>query len=469
MAVSALDAAAVEGLAANFGGELIAPEHERYDSARSIFNGMIDRRPALIAQCTGVADVIGALRLARSQGLDVAVRAGGHSLPGHSVCEGGLVIDLRPMKGIRVDPAARTATVQAGVTWGELDRETQQFGLAVTGGRVSTTGVAGLTLGSGSGWLERKYGLTADSLLSADVVTAGGELVRASERENPELFWGLRGGGGNFGIVTSFEFRLHEVGPIVLGGLMVWERSRAREVLRAFRELMRDAPEEVGIAAGLVTAPPEPFVPEHLRGQPVTAVIGCVVGALEEAAEMVRPLREAVPPELDMLGPMPYTAVQRLIDAANPPGLPGYFKAEFMPELSDDAIEVLVERGEEVTSPLTAVLIEPLGGAINRVPDADSALSRPRAAYAYHVLGIWPDPAENERQVAWVRGLAEAMKPHTVPGMYLNFLIDEDPTARVRATFGEAKYARLEALKNEWDPDNVFRLNYNIGPSAAAG
>jgi FAD/FMN-containing dehydrogenase len=466
---TALDQAAVETLSGNFQGEVITPADSRFDEARAVFNGMIDRRPALIACCSGVADVISAVGFARECGLSVAVRAGGHSVPGHSVCdEGGIVIDLAPMKGIWVDPVAQTARVQTGVTWGELDRETQQFGLAVTGGRISTTGVAGLTLGSGSGWLERAHGLTADSMIAADVVTAEGNLVRASEAENADLFWGLRGGSGNFGIVTSFEFRLHREGPLVYGGLAGWPRSQAPEVLRAFRDFMKTAPNEIGFLAALITAPPEPFIPEDMRGQPIVALAGCCAGDPEKAAQAMRPLLEALPPALNMLAPMPYAVVQQLLDAGNPKGLQGYFKADFIEELSDETIDVIVEQASRITSPFTAVLLEPLGGAINDVADGDSALSRPRADFVYHALVMWEDPAENDRQIAWTRGFNDAVARYTVPGVYLNFLIDEDEENRVRSTYGPEKYDRLVALKDKYDPDNVFRHNYNIRPSGAA-
>ncbi|HEX8856213.1 MAG TPA: FAD-binding oxidoreductase [Thermoleophilaceae bacterium] len=464
-----LDQAAVETLSVNFRGEVITPADERFDEARAIFNGMINKRPALIAQCNGVADVISALGFARERGLSVAVRAGGHSVPGHCLCgDEGIVIDLSGMKGIWVDPVAQTARVQTGVLWGELDRETQQFGLAVTGGRISTTGVAGLTLGSGSGWFERAHGLTSDSLIAADMVTADGNLVRASSTENPDLFWGLRGGSGNFGIVTSFEFRLQREGPLVYGGLAGWPRAQAPQVLRAFRDFMKSAPNEIGFLAALITAPPEPFIPEELRGQPIVALAGCCAGDPEKAAEAMRPLLEEMPPALNMLAPMPYVVVQQLLDAGNPKGLQGYFKADFVPELSDEAIETIVDQASRITSPFTALLLEPLGGAINDVPEEDSALSRPRADFVYHALVMWEDPAENDRQIAWTRGFADAVAKYTVPGVYLNFLIDEDEEARVRSTYGPEKYDRLVALKDKYDPDNVFRHNYNIKPSGAA-
>ncbi|MDQ4126486.1 MAG: FAD-dependent oxidoreductase, partial [Actinomycetota bacterium] len=321
-----LEEPAIQGLAANFRGELIRPDDDGYDSARAVFNAMIDRRPALIARCTGVADVIAAVNFARANELVVAVRGGGHSVPGYAVCDGGIVIDLSPMKGVWVDPEARTARAQAGLTWGEFDRETQQFGLAVTGGRVTHTGIAGQTLGSGSGWLERKYGLTCDNLLSAEVVTADGQFLKASEEENEDLFWGLRGGGGNFGIVTSFEYRLHPVGPIVLGGMLLYSFSKAKELLHFWRDFIEEAPDELSVTPAILTAPPAPFVPELLKGQLAAGLIVCYAGPPEEGGEVVGPLREFGPPEVDLVQPMPYTVVQTLVDPANPPGRRNYWK-----------------------------------------------------------------------------------------------------------------------------------------------
>jgi FAD/FMN-containing dehydrogenase len=311
----------VQEFAANFRGEIIRPEDEGYDTARAVFNAMTDRRPALVARCTGVVDVVAAVNFARENELVVAVRGGGHSVPGYGSCDGGIVIDLSPMKGVWVDPEARTARAQAGLFWGELDRETQAFGLAVTGGRYSNTGIAGLTLGGGSGWLERKIGFTVDNLLSADVVTADGRLVRASEEENEDLFWGIRGGGGNFGIVTSFEYRLHPVGPILLGGMLLYPADQAREVLRFYRDFIEDAPDELCGGCSFVTAPPEPFVPEHLRGSQVLAVVVCYVGPIEEGEAAIRPLKEFGPLALDMVGPIPYTVLQSMTDAGTPSGM----------------------------------------------------------------------------------------------------------------------------------------------------
>ena len=465
MTTASLNGTALAELQAAFGGELIQPDAPGYDEARSIFNAMVDRRPALIARCHGVSDVIAALRFARDNELEVSVRGGGHSVTGHGLCDGGVCIDVGPMKGVRVDPARKTAWVQAGCNWGELDRETQAYGLAVTGGRVPSTGVAGLTLGGGSGWIERKCGYTADNLIAADVVTADGRVVVASADEDADLLWALKGGGGNFGIVTAFEFQLHEVGPIMLGGMMMFPAERAGEVLRFYRDYIDSAPDEVGGATAILTAPPEEFVPDEIRGKPVIGVIWCYVGSLEEGETHLRPLRE-LGPALDIVQPMPYLVVQRLIEPGNPPGNQQYWKAGFIQELTDDAIDQWVTHATNVASPFTASIMLPLGGAVARVGEDDTPLGFRDAAWNYHILSQWPDPAEQERQVAWTRAFAEAMEPSSLDGVYLNFMADETGDL-VQRSFGPEKYARLQELKDRYDPENVFRYNQNIKPTAA--
>jgi FAD/FMN-containing dehydrogenase len=460
----AAGAAVMQGMEANFQGELIRPGDAGYDAARAVFNGMIDCRPALIARCSGVADVVTAVNFARENGLTVAVRGGGHSVSGYSVCDGGLVIDLSPMKGIWVTPGFRTARAQAGVRWRELDRETQAFGLAVTGGRVSDTGISGLTLGGGSGWLERKYGFTVDSLLSVDVVTADGSFLRASESENADLFWGLRGGNGNFGIATSFEYRLHPVGPVVLGGMLLHSADRAEDLLRFYRDFMRDAPDEVCGGAVFITAPPEPFIPEPVQGTQLLAIIFCYVGPVEEGEETIRPLREFGPPAMDLVQPMPYTVLQTLIDAGNPPGMHQYWKAGFLHELPDEAIDTFVAQARRVTSPMTAVALLPMGGAIARVGEHETPLGLRDAAYNYHLLTQWPGPEDSERHIEWTREMDAAMRPWTDERVYLNFIGDEGEE-RVRSGYGPEKYERLVELKNKYDPQNLFHLNQNIRPT----
>jgi FAD binding domain-containing protein/berberine-like enzyme len=460
-----IDDAAVQELGATFGGALLRPEDDGYDEARAIFNGMYDRRPALVARCTGVADVVAAVNFARDSGLEVAVKAGGHSVPGYGSCDDGIVIDLSPMKGVFVDPAARTARAAGGVTWGEFDRETQAFGLATTGGRITTTGIAGLTLGSGSGWLERKFGFTVDNLLSAQVVTAAGEVITASETENPELFWGLRGGGGNFGIVTSFEYRLHPLGPIVLGGLLGYPRERAPELLRAWSDHIQDAPDELGGGFAFLTAPPEEFVPEEVRGQPVCGVVVLYAGPLEEAEPAVQQLRDLLgPPAMDLAMPMPYLVVQQLLDGANPPGRPQYWKSDTLEEMSDGAIETLIEHANRIASPFTVVVIEAKGGAIPRVPEDSMALIGRHAPFAYYGISQWEQGDAADGQIRWAREFGQAMEPYSAKDIALNFVMDEG-NERVQAAFGPDKYARLVALKDEYDPENLFSRNQNVKPS----
>jgi len=406
------------------------------------------------------------VNFARENDLLVSVRGGGHSAVGYATCDAGIVIDLSPMKTIEVDPDAKTARADAGLTWGEFDAATQEHGLAVTGGRFSTTGIAGLTLGSGSGWLERKCGLTTDNLLSADIVTAAGEQLTASEDENSDLFWGIRGGGGNFGVVTSFTYRLHEVGPLVYGGLMASLPERASEILRFMRDYMADAPEDLGGAVAFVSAPPEPFVPAEMHFKPIVGIVICWTGDHEEGERVVAPIREAAQPVMDMVQPMPYTALQSMLDAGGPKGINGYMKAEFLEEMSDQAIDVLVERGLNRAGPMAQIIVEPMGGAIGRMGEDDTALGRRDVPWCYHALAMWmePDQEAADAHMAWARGLADDIRPHTTTGVYLNFTSDQGEE-RVRLTYGPEKYDRLVALKDRYDPDNLFRLNQNIPPS----
>jgi FAD/FMN-containing dehydrogenase len=467
---TSMDALSIDDqLAQTFRGALVGPEDAEFDGARMVWNGMFDRRPRLVARCSGAADVIAAVNFARENSLAVAVRGGGHSASGYGTCDDGLVIDLSPMKGIRVDRQTRTVRAEAGLTWGEFDRETQAFGLAVTGGRFSTTGIAGLTLGSGSGWLERKCGLTADNLLSADLVTADGSLLTASASENEELFWGLRGGGGNFGVVTSFEYRLHEIGPIIYGGMLVCAPDRAGEVLRFMRDYMQDAPEDLGCAVAFVSAPPEPFVPAEMHFAPVLGIVVCWTGSMEEGERVLAPIREVASPLMDMVQPMPYTALQMMLDGGGPHGTRAYMKAEFLPDLGDEVIEKIVAHGGSRPGPMAQLLMEPMGGAISRVGDDETALGRRDVPWCYHALAMWmePDAQTEEAHVEWARGLAGDLKPHVIDGVYLNYTSDEGED-RVRSSYGEEKYARLVALKDRYDRENLFHLNQNIRPSNGA-
>ena len=448
-----------------FRGELIAPtDGARYDAARAVFNGMFDRRPALIARATGAADVIAAVAFTRARGLPLAVRGGGHSVAGYSAVDGGVVVDLGPMKGIRVDPAARRARVQAGVTWGELDRETQAFGLATTGGRVTSTGVAGFTLGSGSGWLERLHGLACDNLLSADVVTADGRLVTASATENEDLFWGLRGGGGNFGIVTEFELRLHPIGPIVLAGLLLHPREKAPEVYRFYRHFMTEAPPEVGGGIVMLHAPPAPFVPQAMQGKAAVGIVVAWFGPLERGAAALAPLRAFAAPPVDIVQPMPYVALQSLLDGSQPPGRRNYWRSENLTGLPDEAIDALISRGASATSPFTNLILQPVGGAVAAVPEDATPLGGRSAPWQYHCYGVWVG-ADDARHIAWVRETEQALRPWAAGRMSLNFATEVDDD-RVRSAFGEVKYRKLVALKDKYDPTNVFRMNQNVRPTA---
>ena len=457
-----------ERLAESFRGELLLPSSPGYDAARRIWNGAIDRHPGCIACCTGVADAVAAVRFARERDLLVAVRSGGHGVAGHAVCDGGLVIDLSPLKGVRVDPQARTARVQAGVLWGELDRETQLHGLATVGGIVTHTGIAGLTLGGGLGWLMRKYGATVDSLLSVDVVTADGNLVTASADENPDLFWCVRGGGGNFGIVTSFEYRLHELGPIVLAGPVFYSLEDGRAVLRFYREFADGAPDELTTIFELSMAQPLPFLPAEVHGKPIVMVGACYAGPPQEGLEVVRPLKEFGDPIADLLEPKPYLALQSMFDPFVPHGWHRYWKSVELPRLTDDAIDTLVEQASAQTSPKSYCIVFQLGGMLSRVGRDETAFTQRDAAYNVNINAVWtPEDPDAERHIQWARDYFAAMQPHARDRVYLNFLGDEGPH-RVRQAYGSATYDRLAELKATYDPDNFFRLNQNIHPSWAA-
>jgi FAD/FMN-containing dehydrogenase len=455
----------LEPLRASVSGEVIAPSDASYDDARKVWNGKVDRHPAAVVRCASNADVVAAVSFAREHSLLLAVRCGGHSTPGYSTCDDGIVVDLRPMNRVDVDPAARTARVQGGALWAELDAATQEHGLAVTGGRVSDTGVGGLALGSGSGWLERMFGFTCESLISAEVVTADGQIVTANATENADLFWGLRGGGGNFGVVTEFVFGLHAVGPILTAGLLVWPRAQAREVIRFYRDYIAQAPIEVGGGVALLTAPPEPFVPPDLQGQPVVGVVYCYVGPTAHGEAAVLPLREFGPPAIDLVQPMPYVALQSLLDAGNPTGIREYFKVDWLGGLSDEAIDTLVAQGAQLPAPFGQLVFAPMGGAVSRSVTKDIALSVVDAPWLYFCLAMWMDPAEDDRNRAWARGFAEAMRPFGDGTAFSNF-IEPDERGRLRASYGEEKYERLVELKRRWDPENLFRLNQNISPDA---
>ena len=451
--------AAVKELKNSLRGPLLSPSEGSYDEARKVWNGMIDRRPALIARCAGVADVIAAVRFARAHRVLVSVRGGGHNAPGNAVCQDGLMIDLAGMRSVRVDPARRTAHAEGGTTWSDFDRETQVFALATTGGAISSTGIAGLTLGGGLGWLAGKFGLSCDNLLSVDLITAEGELRTVSAAENAGLFWGVRGGGGNFGVVTSFEYRLHPVGR-VLGGVVLYPFSRAREALIFYRDFATTAPDELNTVGALITLP---------DGAPAVAILVCFNGDLETGEKVLRPLRSFGPPLVDHVARMPYRQVQTLLDASTARGRRNYLKTIMMRNISDGAIDLMVERFATVPSPLSSTFFQQLGNAASRIDATATAFSHRGVLCEWNCRATWLDPAEDGRNMAWARGLAEAMLPHSTGGEYVNHLgLEADEgSERIRAAYG-ANYERLVALKTKYDPTNLFRHNQNIKPMGQA-
>ncbi len=451
------------GLRAGFAGEILtAAAGAAYDDARIAFNAMFDRRPAVIARASGAADVARAIGYARANRLTLAVRGGGHSVAGYSTVEGGLLLDLGPMKAIEVDPERRLVRVQPGVTWGELDRATQAHGLATTGGRMTTTGVAGFVLGSGSGWLERRYGLAADNLVAAELVTADGATVIVSESENSELLWGLRGGGGNFGVVTEFTLQLHPVAPQMYGGMLLYPRIQAPDVLRRLRDFLRDAPREVFGGAIFMHAPPAPFVPADLQGAPAVAVVVGYVGSVGDGADALAPLKQLGQPAADLVGPTTYLDLQAITDPGNPPGRRNYWRSELLPDAPDEALDALIACAAQAASPTSVVVLGRAGGAVGDVTEDATALSGRGAQWQFHCYASWTD-LDDASNIAWARSSAEALRPWTMPGIALNFVSDID-ASRVRATFGAEKYERLVSLKRRWDPDNVFAMNQNIAP-----
>jgi FAD/FMN-containing dehydrogenase len=463
---SSLDLSALESFRTSFRGELVLPSDEAYENTRRVWNGAVDKRPALVARCSGAVDVVRAVEFAHVHELLVAVRGGGHNVAGYGTCDGGIVIDLSPMRGTELDLAKRTIRVQAGATWGDVDHETQAFGLATTGGLVSTTGIAGFTLGGGFGWLMRKHGLACDNLLSAEIVTAGGRILRASHDENADLFWGLRGGGGNFGIATSFEFRLHPVGPIVTAGAIFFRGEETGDLLRFYRDWVEEVPDELTTVVNLATATPAPFLPKEVHGERVAIVSGCYAGDPDEGARAFLPLKEFGSAVADLVGPMPYTAMQSLVDKQWGPGLHNYFKSSWLARLADTTIETLIRAHERAESPDTKIQLYHFGGAVGRVAEKDTAFGQRDAPYLLNIAARWTDPAESHIHVSWARELHASMASFATGGVYVNFLGKEGPD-RIRAAYGERTYQRLVELKRSYDPTNLFRLNQNIPPGRA--
>jgi FAD/FMN-containing dehydrogenase len=452
-------AAAMSELSAQVRGQVLGPQDPDYDAARSVWNAMIDRRPAVIVRSRGVADVMTAVRFARQHDLEISVRGGGHNVAGRAVTEGGMMIDASPMRGVRVDLRRRVVQVQAGALLGDVDHETQAHGLVTPAGVMSETGVAGLALGGGWGWLSRRLGMTVDNLVAAELVTAEGTLVRVDDDEHPELAWGLRGGGGNFGIVTSFEFALHQVGPSVLAGPLLFDVSAAAEVLRGWRELMAEAPDELGSIAGFSLLGDTPAVDAELRGRTVLSLMMVWSGDHDEGQQVLRPLRDRVPPLADLVGPMRYTALQSAGDAKQRDGHRVYVTSNYLAALPDAAIDTIVAHVDPMPTPWSSAGLIAMGGAINRVPVEATAFPHRQTAFEFDISPKWEHAADDERHLAWARAFNEAVAPYVTGGVYGNV-----PSAeRARDAYGR-NFDRLARLKADWDPDNVFHLNQNVPP-----
>jgi FAD/FMN-containing dehydrogenase len=444
-------------------GAVLTVGEDGYDTARTVWNAMIDRKPGVIVRCAGAADVRAAVDFAREAGAVVALRGGGHNIAGSAVCDGGVMIDLTPMKSVRVNPFSKTVRVEPGVTLGELDRETQAFGLIVPTGINSTTGLAGLTLGGGFGWISRKFGLTADNLVSADVVTADGKLVRASENDHPDLFWALRGGGGNFGVVTSFEFRVHALGPEVMSGLIVHPLSEAKNLLKRYRELMAKAPDELACWIVMRGAPPLPFLPKEVHGTGVIVFAACYAGPMAEGEKVMAPLRALGKPIADVIGPHPFAGWQTAFDPLLTPGARNYWKSHSFAALDDGLIDVFCDHADRLPSAETELAFAQLGGAINRVAPDATAYPHRDTQFLVNLHTRWRDPAEDAKCIAWARSLFDACTPFATGGTYVNFIPDDDTDGIKRAYLGNSK--RLAAIKTKYDPNNLFRVNQNIRPT----
>jgi FAD/FMN-containing dehydrogenase len=452
--MTALDQASSAELSARFSGVLLRPGESGYDDARRVHNGMIDRRPALIARCLGTADIADAVNFARVRGLDLAVRGGGHNVAGRAVCDDGLMLDLSLMRGIHVDPVRRTARAQGGVTWREFNRETQAHGLATTGGVISTTGIAGLTLGGGLGWLMARYGLATDNLISAEIVTASGEIVRASKDENADLFWGLQGGGGNFGAVSWLEYRLHPVGAVT-SGLIAYPFERAGDVLRFFREITSQGlSDDFTIFGALLHAP---------DGARIAVILACHCGPVGDAEAALQPVKKFGTPAMDTIGATTYEATNMMLDAGFPRGAINYWKSNFMRDLSDEAIDTFIARFKICPSPMSGLVLEHIHGAAMRVGVSETAFPHRREGYNLLVVSQWLNPADNARNIDWARQSYELMRPGFVSGRYVNYLADDDGDDAVAAAYGP-NYQRLQTLKTKYDPTNLFHLNQNIRP-----
>jgi FAD/FMN-containing dehydrogenase len=443
-------------------GEVILPDDPNYVEARKVWNGMIDKHPDAIFRPVDEDDIAVAVRFAREEGMLLAVRGGGHNVAGFGTCDGGLVIDLSQMKKVEVDPKTRVAKAQPGLTWAEFDKATQAHGLATTGGLVSTTGIAGFTLGGGIGWLVRKYGLTIDNLLSVKMVMADGTKLRASHTENPDLFWGIKGGGGNFGIVTEFEYQLHEIGQTVFGGVVLYPLEKAGEVLRAFAKLVPTMPDEITTLVVFMTAPPAPFIPMQFQGTKMLGIALCYLGPVEQATRLVKPLRD-LKPAVDLLGPIPYLGLQTMFDAAAPKGINAYWKTSYLSAFDGKVIDTMIAQASKFRSSHSQLHVHPLGGAITKTGKDSGSFSHRDSPFVLNVIGFWTDSKEEAENITWVRETFQMMKPYSTGVPYLNFLAAEG-TDQVKAAYGD-NYPRLAELKREYDPTNLFRVNQNIKPA----
>ncbi|HET9109661.1 MAG TPA: FAD-binding oxidoreductase [Ktedonobacterales bacterium] len=457
-----LDETAVATLTAQVRGDVISPGDAAYDEARKVYNGMIDRRPRLIVRCTDVADVISAVNFAREHQLLLAIRGGGHNGPGLGTCDGGLVIDLARMDSVRVDPAEKTVRVEGGCVWGDVDHATHAFGLATPSGFVSSTGVGGLTLGGGIGYLARTYGLTLDNLLSVDMVLADGSFVTASQSENADLFWAVRGGGGNFGVVTSFVFRLHDIST-VYGGPIFWPLDQAKELMTFWRDFILNAPRDINGWFGFVTIPPAPLFPEQYHGHKMCVIVWCYTGDQAQAAERFAPIRAVGQPAMDLAGPIPWPVLQSLFDALFPPGLQWYWKADFVTDLSDQAIDLHLKYAEQLPTGHSTMHLYPINGAVRDVGKDDTSFSFRDVNFAEVIVAVDPDPANNERMIEWARNYWLALHPYAAGGAYLNMIMDEG-SDQIRAAYRD-NYDRLAQIKARYDPNNLFRVNQNIPPT----
>jgi FAD/FMN-containing dehydrogenase len=463
-----LDAALFDGLKPLLRGPLLLPAHgdAGYDDARSIWNAMIDRRPAAVIRCLGVADVVAGVRFARDAALPVAIKAGGHNISGLAVGEGSLMLDLSAMRGVLVDPAERIAHAQGGCLLGDIDRETQLHGLAAVMGFVSATGAAGVTLGGGVGYISRRFGWTSDNVLSMQMVTADGRIVRASERENADLFWGLRGGGGNFGVVVDFEHRLHPLGPEIVGGAIAWRAEDAGEVMELYLELMAEAPPEMAVVFGLRNAPPAPWIAKEMHGKPIVALFVCHTGPVTQAEKDVARIKSFGKPVGDVVQKRTYVAQQSLLDATQPKGRRYYWKSEYLPGVTRELLQAAIQHAQNITSPHSAILVFPLGGAVKRLPEDHSAVGNRDAEALFNIAGAWENAEDDATHVEWARATWRDLKRFSTGGTYVNFLTEEEGDDRIRAAYGK-NYDRLVDIKTKWDPANLFRMNKNIVPRGA--